>query len=115
VTSRPRQGDVWWIDLRTPVGNEQGYRRPAVVVSADAFNRLKEDLVFVVPMTTRERGKPYHVKIDPLASGLTKMCWAQVEDLRSVSLARLQEHVGEVDEGTLAEIGEIIRLLMGLS
>jgi mRNA interferase MazF len=83
-------------------------------VRADAFNRLKEDLVFVVPVTTRERGKPYHIKIKPGDSGLPKVCWAQVEDLRSVSLARLQEHVGEVDEGTLAEIGEVIRMLMGL-
>ena len=114
MRSRPRQGDVWWVDLGTPIGHEQGYRRPGVVVSADAFNRLKEDLVFVVPTTTRERGKPYHVRLDPRASGLPKVCWAQVEDLRSVSLARLQEHIGEVDEATLSEIGEIIRMLMGL-
>ena len=114
MTSRPRKGDVWWIDLGTPIGHEQGYRRPGVVVSADAFNRLKEDLVFVVPVTTRERGKPYHVKIKPGSSGLTKLCWAQVEDLRSISLARLREHAGEVDESTLGEIGEIIRMLMGL-
>jgi mRNA interferase MazF len=85
-----------------------------VVVSADAFNRLKEELVFVVPTTTRDRGKPYHVKIEPRAAGLVTACWAQVEDLRSVSLSRLHEHVGEVDEGTLAEIGEVIRMLMGL-
>jgi mRNA interferase MazF len=114
VTSRPRQGDVWWIDFGTPIGHEQGYRRPGVVVSADAFNRLKEDLVFVVPITTRKRGKPYHVEIETGTSGLGKACWAQVEDLRSVSHARLREHVGDVDDGTLAEIGEIIRMLMGL-
>lgn len=114
MTSRPRQGDVWWVDLGEPIGHEQGYRRPAVVVSADAFNRLREDLVFVVPLTTRERGKPYHVEIRPGGSGVDRLCWAQVEDLRSVSLARLREHVGEVNEDTLLEIGEIIRMLMGL-
>lgn len=70
--------------------------------------------MFVVPMTTRQRGKPYHVKIDARSSGLTRTCWAQIEDLRSVSLARLHEHAGAVDEDTLTEIGEIIRMLMGL-
>ncbi len=112
--SRPRQGDIWWVDLGTPLGHEQRYRRPAIVVSADAFNRLKEDRVLVVPLTSRERRKPYHVRIDPGSSGISNVSWAQVEDLRSVPLARLRDHIEEVDEQTLTEIGEIIRMLMGL-
>ena len=36
----PQRGEVWWASLPAPVGSMPGYRRPVVVVQADAFNYL---------------------------------------------------------------------------
>jgi mRNA-degrading endonuclease toxin of MazEF toxin-antitoxin module len=45
-----RQGDIVWLDFDPTVGHEQAGRRPALVVSADDFNRIT-GLAVVVPIT----------------------------------------------------------------
>ncbi len=58
----PRRGDVILIDLDPVKGHEQGGRRPAVVLSADQYNRIV-GLAVVVPITTKPKGYPFEVKI----------------------------------------------------
>lgn len=45
-----RQGDIWLVGLDPAEGNEQQGCRPVLVVSADAFNRLKR-VPIVLPIT----------------------------------------------------------------
>ncbi|MDQ3421847.1 MAG: type II toxin-antitoxin system PemK/MazF family toxin, partial [Actinomycetota bacterium] len=45
------RGEIWLVDFGTPIGHEQGYRRPAMIVSADRMNTSKAGLVIVVPLT----------------------------------------------------------------
>jgi len=45
-----RQGDIWLVSLDPGEGHEQHGRRPVLVVSADAFNRLTR-VPIVVPIT----------------------------------------------------------------
>ncbi|MBD0319820.1 MAG: type II toxin-antitoxin system PemK/MazF family toxin, partial [Gemmatimonadetes bacterium] len=46
-----RRGEVWWADLDEPRGSEPGYRRPLLIVQADAFNRSRIDTVLAVVLT----------------------------------------------------------------
>jgi len=39
------------VDFGLPFGSEPGYRRPAVIVQADAFNRSRISTVLLVPLT----------------------------------------------------------------
>jgi mRNA interferase MazF len=111
----PRRGETWLVDLSPTRGHEQAGRRPAVVVSADAFNSGRAGLVFVVPLTTRHRGIPTHVEVRPPAGGLRDTSWARCEDLRSVSVERLVTGpLGAVTKDTMAAIGERLRLLLEL-
>lgn len=111
----PRRGDVWLVDLSPTRGHEQAGLRPALVVSADAFNRGRAGLVFVVPLTTRARGIPTHVEVRPPAGGLHEPSWARCEDLRSVSIERLVSGpLGAVPAETLGAVGERLRLLLQL-
>ena len=54
------QGDVILVDLGTTVGHEQHGYRPAVVISADHFNRCGLSIVF--PISNQTEG-PYRVQI----------------------------------------------------
>lgn len=111
----PRRGEVWVVDLSPTRGHEQAGRRPALVVSADAFNASRAGLVFVVPFTTRPRGIPTHVEVRPPAGGLQEPSWARCEDLRSVSVERLEAGpLGVVPGGVLAAVAERLRLLLEL-
>lgn len=111
----PRRGEVWLVDLSPTRGHEQAGRRPALVVSADAFNAGRAGLVFVVPFTTRARGIPTHVEVRPPAGGLREVSWARCEDLRSVSTERLVARpLGTVPPEVLGEVGERVLLLLDL-
>ena len=108
-------GDIVTIDSGIPVSSEAGFVRPAVVVSAAGFLKPNLRTLFVVPCTTRRRGAPSHIELVPdSTNGLSLPSWAQVEHLRSISRARCVERLGTVGAVTLAQIREVIALLIDL-
>lgn len=109
-----RRGEVWLVDFGTPVGHEQGYRRPAVVVSDDRLNRSRAELVIVIPITTTRRGLPSHIEIEPGASGLAETSYAKGEDVKSVSTQRLIRRLGALPADRLNRAEQVLRLLLGL-
>jgi mRNA interferase MazF len=114
LNARPRRGEVWLTDFGVPLGHEAGYKRPAVVVSSDRLNRIGAVAV-VVPMTSRERPLPTHVRVPARQqSGLPKESWAKVDDVKSVSTERLEEHLGEIDGPTLGRVEEALRLILDI-
>lgn len=108
-----RRGDIWLTDFGAPVGHEQGYLRPGVIVSADGFNRGRFGLVFAVPTTTTKRGWHTHVEVDTDA-GLKQTSWALVEQLRVTSTDRLRRRIGEADAPTMERIVSIARRLLDM-
>ena len=102
------------VDFGTPIGHEQGYRRPAVVVSDDHLNLSRAGLVIVVPITTTRRALPSHIELEPGVSGLSATSYAKGEDLKSVSRLRLTRRLGGVGEDRLASLDQVIRLLLHL-
>jgi len=76
----PKQGDIIAITLDPQSGYEQKGRPPALVVSKDLFNRSK-GLAIVCPVTSTERGFPFHIPI-PKGSELTG--FILVEQVKSV-------------------------------
>jgi mRNA interferase MazF len=102
------------VDFGTPIGHEQGYRRPAVVVSDDRLNRSRAELAIVVPVTTTRRGLPSHVEIEPGSAGLAEVSYAKGEDIKSVSTQRLTRRLGTVPPDRLDSIERVLRLLLRL-
>jgi len=43
------QGEIWWAELREPVGSEPGFRRPVLVGQSDDFNRTRHRTTICVP------------------------------------------------------------------
>ena len=58
----PRQGDLVTLDFDPQSGHEQSGRRPALVVSKDAFNK-GTGLAICCPITNTDRRVPFHVPI----------------------------------------------------
>ncbi|MFH0795949.1 MAG: type II toxin-antitoxin system PemK/MazF family toxin [Candidatus Omnitrophota bacterium] len=56
----PARGDVVWISLSPQTGHEQSGRRPAVVLSPEAYNR-KVGLAVLCPITGQIKGYPFEV------------------------------------------------------
>lgn len=108
------RGDVWWVDLDPVVGHEQGRRRPAIVVSADAFNATGGGLVMIVPLTRTDRRMAVHVRIDPPEGNLSAPSFAMTEQVRTVSMLRLGGRLGAVAPPTLRRIARRLRWLLDL-
>lgn len=110
----PRRGELWWVDLGTPMGHEQGGKRPALILSVNPFNRGTADLVVVLPLTTRARHIRSHIPVTSPEGGLSEPSFIKCEDIRSISRARLTERIGQVAPATLRSVETIIRYLLGL-
>lgn len=111
-----RRGEVWWVDFGLPFGSEPGYRRPAVVVQADAFNRSLVSTVLLVPLTrTLEWAKaPGNVLLRPKQTGLRHPSVANVSQLTVSDRRRLVVRVGTLPGSALSRLDEGLRLVLGL-
>ena len=106
-------GDVVMIDLGTPAGREAGFRHPAVVVTAQRVIDGGAAVVQVVPLTSQVRGFASEVEIEADAStGLERRSAAQCQHVRAVATSRIEEHRGNVGAAALAQIREVLGLIL---
>ena len=86
----PERGDAVWITLLPRAGHEQSGRRPAVVLSPEAYN-AKVGLALFCPVTGQIKGYPWEVRIpDGLAiSGVVLADQVKSLDWRSRSAVKI--------------------------
>ncbi|MEU6710258.1 type II toxin-antitoxin system PemK/MazF family toxin [Nonomuraea purpurea] len=106
------QGEIWFTRYEKPRGREQGFDRPALIVSNDSFNRSRLGLVLVAPLTSRERGYPTHIRLGRDNTGLTKTSWAMIEQVRAVSPDRFDFFVGHAPDEIVAEAVAVLKRML---
>lgn len=111
---QPLRGDIWLADFDPVRGHEQAGIRPMLVVSADRFNRAASQLVYGVPMTTRDRGFPGHVPITPPDGGIMRPSYILSDQLRVLSHERLRRRIGVAAPSTLSAVEYWLRYLLEL-
>ena len=111
------RGDVWLVDFSSsPERPEQAFQRPAVIVSDDRLHHPRLRVVIVVPGTTTIRRLPLHVVVEPApTNGLTAQTAFQVEQVRSISTARLVARLGSLDAMTQHAVDDILRDVLRLA
>lgn len=114
MASPAARGEIWLADLNPLCGHERAGRRPALVVSVDAFNQSRADLVVVIPITSTLRPIPFHVVVQPPEGGLTNPSALLCEAVRSISKARLVTRWGAVSPATMSQVEDRLRILMRL-
>ena len=66
MVSTPRRGDLIWLSFTPQTGVEQAGRRPALVLSPEAYNR-KTGLALICPVTSKVKGYPFEVPVSTTA------------------------------------------------
>ncbi len=112
--SQPLRGEIWLVTLDPTIGREQAGRRPALVVSDDLFNQSHAELVVVLPITSKSKGIRSHVPVSPPEGGLSVQSYIKCEDVRSVSIQRLERRLEKVTAGTLKEVENRLRIILVL-
>ncbi|MBM9548917.1 endoribonuclease MazF [Leptospira sp. 201903074] len=104
----PNRGEIVWLNSNPQVGHEQMGRRPALVLSPAEYN-LKTSLAIFCPITSKEKGYPFEVKING-----NKIKGAVLSDqIKSLDWTiRKAEFIEEIEKPALKEVEDNIKLLI---
>lgn len=111
-----RRGEIWWAGLPEPEASEPGYRRPVLIVQSDDFNRSLIRTVIGVVLTTNLRlsEAPGNVFVSAEDTGLSRDSVINVSQLITLDRSFLAERVGRVEERTMWQVENGIRLALAL-
>src|SRR5512135_2737722 len=101
----PRKGEFISVTFDPRPGHEQKGRGPALVVSNTLFNE-RTGLSIVCPLTSTDRGYPFHVAVteDPNVKR-----FVMVEQVKSIDYrARQAKTIGKASEDLLDEVLSIL-------
>jgi mRNA-degrading endonuclease toxin of MazEF toxin-antitoxin module len=114
VNAAPLRGCLYWVAIPGEPGEK---RRPAVVVSVNARNRLAND-VLVIPASTTLKPAPTHVRLRKGTGGLRRDSVLKCEHITTLPKALLSDSalggplpavlLEEVERGVLRAIGVAI-------
>lgn len=110
------RGTIWWADLGEPRGSGPGFRRPVLIVQADAFNRSRIQTVVSVILSSNLRllDAPGNVLVSAKLSELPKDSVANVSQVVTLDRRDLQEHAGQLDTPTMRQVEAGLRLVLNL-
>jgi len=110
------RGEIWWAELGETGGSEPGFRRPVLVVQADAFNRSRLRTIIAVVLTSNLRllDAPGNVLIPAAASGLPKDSVANVSQVITIDRDFLSDQAGRVRGRLLRDVDSGLRLVLSL-
>jgi mRNA interferase MazF len=111
-----QRGDIWWANLPEPVGSGAGYRRPVLIVQADAFTRSRIATVIVAAITSNLRlaQAPGNVLLPVAESGLPKDSVINVSQIITLDKASLDVFVARISASTVIQVEDGIRLVLDL-
>ena len=108
--------EVWWADLEEPRGSEPGFRRPLLIVQADAFNSSKLRTVVGVVLTSNARllDAPGNVLLPAKATGLPRDSVANITQIVTLDEDYLSERVARIAPSLMAHVDAGLRLVLDL-
>ena len=110
-----KRGDIYFATLDPTIGSEIKKRRPVLIVSNNANNKVATTIT-VVPLTSNTmKVYPFEVLLSSEDSGLQKQSKAQCHQIRTISTLRLSgNQVGRLSDSMIVKIDAAIRLHLAL-
>jgi len=95
-----KRGEVYWADLAPRSGSEQQGRRPVIIVSRDALNKVEGwSSIIVVPLSTsaiQQRRGPSAILLPQGAAGLRKQSIALCHQVTTLDRSKFIQRIGEL-------------------
>lgn len=106
---RISRGDIWTVELIS-----HPKPRPALVVSINAVNDLRPD-VLVLPITSQPGPLRVQLPDNPEQTGLRTASYAKCESLGPLHKSRLKQRIGVLPTQTWNDVEAGIRRVLGLT
>ncbi len=104
----PKRGEVVWLTSDPQAGHEQAGRRPAFVLSPEAYNR-KTGLFLACPVTSKIKGYPFEVA---LPTGLPVSGAILVDQIKSLDWKARRAEFAAATPAAISE--EVVALVLPL-
>jgi mRNA interferase MazF len=113
-----KRGEIYWADFSPRSGSEQRGRRPAIVISHDAFNQTASwRSTIVIPLSTSPaqsaRG-PTTVPLPEGAGGLPRPSLALCHQITTLDRGKLSDRLGTLPRPLLLRVEEALRAAVDL-
>ena len=110
-TQEIMRGDIFYADLDTVIGSEQGGVRPVLVVQNDVGN-LHSPTVIIAAITTKltKHRLPTHVFLAAADSGIAKNSMILLEQVRTIDKHRLRQRVTHLNPTIMKRVDHALRV-----
>lgn len=111
-----KRGEVWWASLPDPVGSGPGFRRPVLVVQANAFSesRIATVIVAVITSNLALAEAPGNVRLSRSESGLPQPSVVNISQIMTVDKTVLRSKVRALPSTVVQQVEEGLRLVLSL-
>ena len=111
-----KRGEIWWAELSNPRGSEPGFRRPVLVVQADAFNRsqIRTVVALVITSNVSLAHAPGNVLLGKRSAGLNRDSVVNVSQVITLDKSFLIERAGRLPSSKLRQVEDGLRLVLSL-
>jgi mRNA interferase MazF len=111
------QGDIFWVPLEAPDGEEPGYTHPHVVVQDDVFNHSRIHTVVVCALTSnlKRANLPGNVLLEAGEANLPKPSVVVVSQVSTVDKTQLDEYIGTLSQERVGQILAGMRFLQSIT
>lgn len=110
--ARILRGEIRWADLNPVRGREQAGRRPVLILSHNVFNE-RSGTVIAVAITSQPQRAGFPLTLELKAKGLPKRSWVKMSQIRTLSVERLGERIGEASPEEVTQIVEGLNEIIG--
>lgn len=103
--ARILRGEIRWADLNPAIGHEQSGQRPVLILSHDVFNE-NSGTVIVAALTSQPQKAGFPLTLELVKTKLRKESWVKISQVRTLSVERLGERLGQVDPTEMDQVIE---------
>lgn len=103
----PKQGDLVYINFDPSIGREIKKRRPAIVVSSDAFN-LRTGFITICPITSTIRDLPFFINLH----GNKLHGQINAAQLRTIDFMAMERHIEFVERAASTDFMQTAKIIM---
>lgn len=107
-----KRGDIVWVNLDPTIGDEIAKTRPCLILQNNLGNRHSRKTI-IAPFL-KPKGYPFVVNVAPSTqNGLDKKRGLDLSHIRSVSIQRINNKLGVIEDSYWSEIKKAILLQLG--
>jgi mRNA interferase MazF len=106
------RGEIWWADLNPVRGREQAGVRPVLIISHDIFNQ-RSGTVIALAITSQPSSAGFPLTMEITSARLPKRSWVKMSQIRTLSVERLSNRLGQITPEELDEVIEGLNEIVG--